>query len=209
MTKKSKVGIIDCDFGNLASLENSIKFLNFDYQIIKDKIVSDQLTHLILPGVGSYNEAAKKIRASGLDEQIKEFTIKSKPFLGICLGMQLMFETSSENGKESGLGLFKGECEKFSDNLKINLPHIGFNLVENPNTKIWKEIPYNSPFYFVHSYRVLMNENINNNTVKYSKTFYGEDFISFIEKENVFGAQFHPEKSHKIGLRLLKNFLEI
>ena len=120
-----------------------------------------------------------------------------------------MFETSSENGKESGLGLFKGECEKFSDNLKINLPHIGFNLVENPNTKIWKEIPYNSPFYFVHSYRVLMNENINNNTVKYSKTFYGEDFISFIEKENVFGAQFHPEKSHKIGLRLLKNFLEI
>ena len=125
MTKKSKVGIIDCDIGNLASLENSIKFLNFDYQIIKDKIVSDQLTHLILPGVGSYNEAAKKIRASGLDEQIKEFTIKSKPFLGICLGMQLMFETSSENGKESGLGLFKGECEKFSDKSKIRTQRFG------------------------------------------------------------------------------------
>ena len=129
--------------------------------------------------------------------------------MGICLGMQLMFESGSENGKEIGLGLFKGECEKFSDNLKINLPHIVFNLVENPRTKIWKEIPDNSPFYFVHSYRVLMNKNVNNSDAKYSKTFYGEDFISFVEKENIFGAQFHPEKSHKIGLQLLKNFLEI
>ena len=93
--------------------------------------------------------------------------------------------------------------------MKINLPHIGFNLVENPRTRIWKEIPENSPFYFVHSYRVLMNKNTNNSDVKYSKTFYGEDFVSFVEKENIFGAQFHPEKSHKIGLRLLKNFLEL
>ena len=209
MIKKSKIGIIDCDFGNLASLENSIKFLNYDYQIIKDKINADHLSHLILPGVGSYNKAAKKIRANGLDEQIKEFTTKSKPFMGICLGMQLMFDSSSENGKESGLGLFKGECDKFSDNLKINLPHIGFNLVENQRTKVWNGIPDNAPFYFVHSYRVLMRENSNNKDVKYSKTFYGEDFVSFVEKENVFGAQFHPEKSHKTGLRLLKNFLEM
>ena len=113
MNKKSKIGIIDCDFGNLASLENSIKFLNFEYQIIKDKIDSNQLSHLILPGVGSYNEAAKKIRASGLDEQIKEFTIKSKPFMGICLGMQLMFESSSENGEEIGLVYLKVNVKSF------------------------------------------------------------------------------------------------
>ena len=117
--------------------------------------------------------------------------------------------SSSENGKEIGLGLFKGKCEKFSDKLKINLPHIGFNLVENPRTKNLERNSDNSPFYFVHSYRVSMNKNVNNSDAKYSKTFYGEDFISFVEKENIFGAQFHPEKSHKIGLQLLKNFLEI
>ena len=209
MTKKiKKIGIIDCEFGNIASLKNSIKFLDHNYQVINDKIDFDKLSHLILPGVGSFNEAAKKIKSRGLDDQINKYISKSKPFMGICLGMQLMFESSTENGKESGLGLFQGECKKFSENLSVDLPHIGFNLVENPKTKIWNEIPQSSPFYFVHSYRVSLGEKNIDNNVKYSKTFYGENFISFIEKDNIFGAQFHPEKSHNIGLKLLKNFIE-
>ena len=209
MIKKiKKIGIIDCDFGNIASLKNSIRYLDHDYKVIHDKIDLDNISHIILPGVGSYNEAAKKIKNQGLDDQINEFITRSKPFMGICLGMQLMFESGTENGKEHGLGLFQGECQKFSENLNINLPHIGFNLVDNPKTKIWKAIPQCSPFYFVHSYRILSRKQNNEKNVKCSTTFYGENFISFIEKDNIFGAQFHPEKSHKIGLRLLKNFIE-
>jgi imidazole glycerol-phosphate synthase subunit HisH len=207
MKKKKKIGIIDCDFGNIASLINSLKFLNLDFKVIETKIDTNDITHLILPGVGSFNKAAKKLKKSGLDHEIKEFTLKSKPFLGICLGMQLMFNSGTENGKEYGLGLFQGECNKFSNKLEVSLPHIGFNLVENNKTKIWKGIPSPSPFYFVHSYRVSPQEK-NLDQVKLSKTFYGEDFISFIEQDNIFGAQFHPEKSHKAGLNLLKNFAE-
>ena len=208
MSKKIKIGIIDCNFGNIASLINSFKFLNFDFKVIEKKIIQDDISHLILPGVGSFNKAAKTLKKIGFDDQIKEFTSKSKPFMGICLGMQLMFDSSTEDGKEYGLGLFQGECNRFSDNLKVSLPHVGFNLVDNYKTKIWKGIPDQSPFYFVHSYRILVNKK-KSNQAKLSKTFYGEDFVSFIERENIFGAQFHPEKSHKTGLNLLKNFAAI
>ena len=144
-----------------------------------------------------------------MDEQIKEFTIKSKPFMGICLGMQLMFESSSENGKEIGLGLFKGKCEKFSDNLKINLPHIGFNLVENPRTRIWKEIPKILPFISFTLYRVLMNKNTNNSDVKYSKTFTAKILFPLSKKKIFLEHNFILRRAIKSGLRLLKNFLEI
>jgi len=210
MIKNIKIGIIDCNFGNIASLINSIKFLGYDYKVINETKKLNDISHLILPGVGSFNEAAKKLRNSGWSNEIKEFVTKSKPFLGICLGMQLLFESSSENGEEQGLGLFEGKCEKFSKGLNLSLPHIGFNLVDNPKTKIWKNIPNKSPFYFVHSFRVPLNGQIKKKESKsqISKTFYGENFISFIEEKNIFGAQFHPEKSHKLGLNLIKNFAE-
>ena len=147
MIKKIKIGIIDCNFGNIASLINSIKYLGYDFKVINETKMLNDLSHLILPGVGSFNEAAKKLRNSGWSDEIKDFVIKSKPFLGICLGMQLLFDGSSENGEEKGLGFFSGKCEKFSKGLNISLPHIGFNLVDNPKTPIWKNIPNNS--YFV------------------------------------------------------------
>ena len=208
MTLKKNIGIINCDFGNLASLINSIKFLKFEYEILEKPSNLKDLTHLILPGVGSFGEASKKIHKIGWDKAIKDHIGSEKPFLGICLGMQLMFEKGLENGNEKGLGLFKGVCEKFKEYPDLSLPHIGFNLVNQQSSKVWKDIPVNSPFYFVHSFRVLKNNDlIRDESEKYSTTFYGEEFISFIESRKVFGAQFHPEKSHKTGLKLINNFI--
>ncbi len=206
---KTNIGIINCDFGNIASLINAIKHLQFNYEVLKKPSDLKLISHLILPGVGSFNESAKRIRETGWSKAIIDHTSNNKPFLGICLGMQLMFETGSENGEEMGIGLFKGRCEKFSDKIEIKLPHIGFNLVNHPNSRIWRDIPNNSPFYFVHSYRIIDDKKNYENGKNISNTYYGESFISFVENKNTFGAQFHPEKSHKTGLKLIKNFGEI
>ena len=201
---KKKVAIIDAGFGNISSVNNAIKHLGFDFDIITTTSNLNTHTHLILPGVGSFNKASKKLKSLGWFDAIKDFSKKSKPFLGICLGMQLMFESGDEHGDGEGLGFFKGKCEKFSQQNKYPLPHVGFNLVKHSETSIWKNIPSPSPFYFVHSYRI---SNIKDEAI-ISKTFYGEDFIAFIEKKKIFGAQFHPEKSHNVGLKLLKNFID-
>ena len=206
---KTKIGIINCDFGNIASLINAIKHLKYNYEVLKKPSDLKLITHLILPGVGSFNESAKKIRETGWSDAIIDHASKKKPFMGICLGMQLMFETGSENVEEVGIGLFKGRCEEFLNKDEIKLPHIGFNLVRHSNSKIWKDIPNNSPFYFVHSYRIINDKKNYDKSENISNTYYGENFISFIENNNTFGAQFHPEKSHKIGLKLIKNFAEI
>lgn len=210
MQKKIKIGIIDCDFGNIASLINAIKYLNFQYKILKSPENLNEISHLVLPGVGSFNEAAKKLRNQGWPKVIKQFVSESKPFMGICLGMQLMFEYGLENGNETGLGLFEGQCEQFSKKINIKIPHVGFNLVNysTQDSKIWDGISNNSAFYFIHSYRVLVKSEVTKKKTKISETMYGEKFISFIEKGKIFGAQFHPEKSHKVGLKLLNNFIE-
>ena len=127
---------------------------------------------------------------------------------GICVGMQLLFENSEEAKGVKGLGLLKGSLSNFqSTEKKFNLPvpHIGFNNVLHKNTPVWKDIKNNSPFYFIHSYKV----NDTTDEVKTCKTVYQDEFISFVEKDNIFGSQFHPEKSHLTGLKLIKNFLEL
>ena len=202
--KKKCIAIIDAKFGNLASVINAIKYLGYDHDVLKKPSKIRAYSHFILPGVGSYNKAAKKLRALGWYKAIKDLADASMPFFGICLGMQLMFDEGDENGTIKGLGLFKGKCKIFSKNSKLPLPHMGFNFVKHKNSMIWKNIPNPSPFYFVHSYRIKEAEGDSLT----SKTHYGEEFISFIEKKNIFGAQFHPEKSHKIGLKLLSNFIE-
>jgi len=199
-----KIAIIDADFGNLGSIINATKYLGFEFDIMKTASNLEPYSHLILPGVGSYNRASKKLQSLGWFKAIKDFAETSKPLLGICLGMQLMFEGGEEHGSVEGLSFFKGRCEEFSKDNKFPLPHMGFNFVKHNGSKIWNNIPNPSPFYFVHSYRI---KNIDN-TATISKTFYGEEFVSFIEKKNIFGAQFHPEKSHQVGLKLLKNFIE-
>lgn len=201
--KKIKIGIIEANFGNIGSVVNAIRFLKYDFKILKKPKNLKSFTQLILPGVGSFNKAAKRLQNDGWFTAIRKFTKSGKPLLGICLGMQLMFEEGTEDGKMSGIGLFKGKCEKFKQNKNISVPHIGYNLVKHKNTKIWEGIPNLSPFYFIHSYRIAPSKNLN-----YSSTLHGEKFVSFVEKKNIFGAQFHPEKSHKTGLKLIKNFVE-
>tara|TARA_B100001564_G_C20591354_1_gene647983 strand:+ start:563 stop:1180 length:618 start_codon:yes stop_codon:yes gene_type:complete len=202
---KQKIVIVDADFGNIDSVENAIKHLGYNFQSLKKVSNLDKYSHLILPGVGSFNTASKKLQLSGWFDAIKKFASQSKPILGICLGMQLLFETSDENGLSQGLSFFKGHCKKFNSQNKLPLPHMGFNFVKHDNSKIWKDIPNPSPFYFIHNYRVKESDEL----AIASITTYGDQFISFIEKEKIFGAQFHPEKSHRIGLKLLKNFIEL
>lgn len=201
--KIKKVCIIDYDAVNIGSIVNAVKHLKMEFEVLKTPRDINSFSHMILPGVGSFNKAMKIIIKNRWDIAIKEFINYNKPFLGICLGMQLMFEKGTEGGDINGLGLFNGTCEIFKQS-KFPIPHIGFNLVVHNHSSIWKDIKNLSSFYFVHSYRVIGSDS----EAKVCKTDYGEEFVSFIEKNKIYGAQFHPEKSHKVGLQLLKNFLE-
>ena len=201
MTKK-EVGIIDIGYGNIASVFNAVEFLGYKPILEKDSQKAKKYSHIILPGVGSFAKNSILINKFGWVDSLSDFVKSGSYLFGICIGMQLLFEDGTEGGKNKGLALFSGHCEKFETDLV--LPHIGFNNVEHKGTKIWDQIPNNSPFYFVHSYRIKNTENHNT----YCETVYGENFISFIEKDNIFGSQFHPEKSHNFGLKLLKNFLQ-
>jgi|TARA_B100001971_G_scaffold174911_1_gene168405 glutamine amidotransferase len=208
MMKNKKVGIIDCGAGNLASVYNAVDYLGFKPIFITEQNEAKKFSHLILPGVGSYAKLANSLQSSGWSSTLKEITESGTFLFGICIGMQLLFEKGEEGGISKGVGLFSGTCKSFGfQHKKIDLPvpHIGFNEVSHINSKIWQGIPNNSPFYFVHAYRV---KEIPNGAVV-ATTNYGESFISFVENQNVFGSQFHPEKSHNVGLKLLKNFIEL
>tara|TARA_A100000164_G_scaffold367893_1_gene390393 strand:- start:213 stop:842 length:630 start_codon:yes stop_codon:yes gene_type:complete len=199
---KLKVAILDVGFGNLSSIKNALDYLKLKNKIVSNPEIFKNFTHLILPGVGSFKKASKKLSKNGWKSALKEASSK-KPILGICLGMQLLFSKGTEDGNSKGLEFLNGKCEKFKiKNLPI--PHIGFNHVEFKKSNLWKNIPNKSPFYFVHSYRV------KNTSKKYnlSTTTYGEKFVSAVEKENIIGTQFHPEKSHSFGLTFIKNFVE-
>ena len=170
-----KIGIINCGFGNTASIINAIEYLNFDYKILKSPENLDELTHLILPGVGSFNNAAKKLREFGWPKAIKHFISDSKPFLGICLGMQLMFERSSENGNEEGLALFQGNCEPFSKKTNIKTTHIGFSPVDRPNPKSKPKVcsPGTS---LLKNWRILSMNNYNSDYYEQDTTAGGGGF---------------------------------
>ena len=203
---KKKIGIINIGYGNIASVFNAIKFLGYDACLEKNPKNIFKYSHIILPGVGSFAQNSKLINKYGWNESLKEYAKSGLYLFGICVGMQLMFEDGSEGGEvNKGIGFFKGHCDKFITNNDLNLPHVGFNNVKHKNTKIWNDIPNDSPFYFVHSYRICSTSKVN----IISETTYGEKFISFIENQNIFASQFHPEKSHNSGLKLLKNFLSL
>ena len=208
MMRNKQVGIINYGSGNLASVYNAVDYLGFKPIFITEQNEARKFSHLILPGVGSYAKLANFLQTSGWSSTLKEIT-KSGIFLfGICIGMQLLFEEGEEGGITKGIGLFSGTCRSFCFKNKKNdlpIPHIGFNEVNHRNTKVWKGIDNNSPFYFVHAYRI---KKTSSETIA-GTTNYGESFISFIENQNIFGSQFHPEKSHNVGLRLLKNFIEL
>ena len=201
------IGIIDYGVGNLFSLRSSLNQLGIESVITSQQEVLQQCSHIILPGVGAFGDAAQKLRTSGLDRFVCEQAALGKPLLGICLGMQLLFEKSYEYGEHSGLGLIKGEVVgmqgKLPENLRI--PHIGWNALrmrrECPIHKYTKEGDF---VYFVHSFYV-----DGSNESAAATAEYGIQVCATVAKDNVFGCQFHPEKSGDVGLAILKAFSEV
>ena len=201
------IAIIDYDAGNIKSVEKAIHFLGEDTIVTRDpkKIVTAD--KVILPGVGNFGDAMEKLKKYDLIDTIYEVTDRKTPFLGICLGLQLLFERSDESKGVPGLGLLKGEILRIPDEPGLKIPQIGWNSLAYPNRgRLFKHIPENEYVYFVHSYYLKAEEE---EIVKASTT-YGSTLIhASVEKDNVFACQFHPEKSGDVGLRILKNFISL
>lgn len=202
------IAIIDYGVGNLFSLESSLKAIGAQTVVSGDPDVIKSADKLILPGVGAFEDAAKKLKNSGLDEIIKEETLKGKPLLGICLGMQMLFERSYEFGCFEGLGLIKGEIRPIGERIPkgLKIPHIGWNGLRftKNDCPIFKYIKDGDYVYFVHSYSAV---NCDCDTV--AITEYGSELTAAVAKGNVYGCQFHPEKSSDVGLSILKAFNEL
>ena len=200
------IAIIDYEAGNIKSVEKALIYLGEKVIITRDKNVILNSDKAILPGVGSFGDAMNKLKEYGLIEIIKEFIRSGKPFLGICLGLQLLFEESEESPGADGLGIFKGKIVKFSDNKGYKIPQIGWNSITiNPESKLFKDIPDDSYVYFVHSYYLKAEDD----SIVAARTEYADEFHSAVEKDNVFACQFHPEKSSDVGLKILLNFAKM
>jgi len=197
------IGIIDSKICNIYSLTNMLKKLNADFIIFDNPENIHSVDRLILPGVGAFPKAMENLSKSGLKNSIIQFARSGKPVLGICLGMQLLFDKSTEFGISEGLGLIPGEIIKI--NTDLVLPHIGWNdLSIKPGCKILERVDNGADVYFVHSYRAETD-------TKYiaATTNYGEIIPAVVYKDNIYGAQFHPEKSMKWGEIILSNFINI
>ena len=201
------ITIIDYGMGNLHSVKNALDFLGIENKITQDIAEISSAEALILPGVGAFPDAMRTLKEKGMCDIIKQKCAQETPLLGICLGMQLLLDSGSEGGFTKGLGLIPGKCEKIADT-GLKIPHMGWNdlYVDIKDCPILKYTKDSSYVYFVHSYRaVLKNEKQN----LACHTLYGEKIPAVItDGKNVFGAQFHPEKSEKIGLDILKAFAE-
>jgi len=195
------ITIIDYGMGNLRSVKKGFEKCGFQAFITRDPEKARKASGLVVPGVGAFADAMQNLRESGMDTVILEAAKENKPLLGICLGMQLFFTTSEEWGVSSGLGIFPGRVRRFPQGLII--PHIGWNQVEKvkPNILL-NNIPDQSAFYFVHSFYVDPDED----SIVIGRTDYGIKFASMVGSNNIFGIQFHPEKSSVLGLRILRNF---
>lgn len=203
--------IVDYGLGNLGSIKNMLKKIGVRAEITDDYNRILKADKLILPGVGAFDDGMKNLDSKGLIKILNQKVIQEKtPILGICLGMQLMTE-GSEEGKLPGLGWIEGSAKKFSsqnNGEKIRIPHMGWNILKPSNgseNTIFKSNFEELRFYFVHSYYV----NIKNQEENAGLTDYGQKFVSAFKKDNIIGMQFHPEKSHKFGMSILKNFIDI
>ena len=200
------VAIIDYDAGNIKSVEKALLHLGEEVIITRDREQILNSDKVILPGVGAFGDAMEKLRSYGLDKVIYEVVERKIPFLGICLGLQLLFEKSDETPGVKGLGILPGEILRIPDKEGIKIPHMGWNSVKiKENARIFKDVPQDSYVYFVHSYYLKAGrEEDVAATTEYSTLIHAA-----VEHDNVFACQFHPEKSSEIGLTILKNFVEL
>ncbi|MCF2669228.1 MULTISPECIES: imidazole glycerol phosphate synthase subunit HisH [Lachnospiraceae] len=200
------IAIIDYDAGNIKSVEKAMQLLGQDVTITRDRETILQADKVILPGVGAFGDAMGKIRQYGLEEVIGEVVDQKTPFLGICLGLQLLFERSDETPGVEGLGILKGEILRIPDKEGLKIPHMGWNSLKFQNQgRLFANLPEEPYVYFVHSYYLrAADEGIVTATTEYSTHIHAS-----VEKDNVFACQFHPEKSSDVGIQILKNFVEI
>ncbi len=201
-----RVAIVDYGMGNISSISSTLNYIGVTDLVITDTFeILNSSDKIILPGVGSFANAMNTI----IEKQINIFLNdiledNNKALLGICLGMQLLSNSSDEDGFNNGLGYINAQVSKFIDN-KLKIPHVGFNQIDiNKNSKLFKYLPDNPDFYFTHSYRMLSDYDINQ-----SYCHYGDKFIAAFECKNIYGTQFHPELSQNNGIQLLKNFIEL
>lgn len=200
------IAIIDYDAGNLKSVEKALASLGEKPVITREKEIILSAEKVILPGVGSFGDAMGKLHQYGLVEVIHQVVSKGTPFLGICLGLQLFFESSEESDGVKGLSLLPGRIVKFPGTLGLKVPHMGWNQLKiNPGAKLFKGIQTGAYVYFVHSYYLEAGEK----TDLAASCEYGTEFGASVERGNLFACQFHPEKSSDTGLTILKNFIEL
>lgn len=200
------IGIIDYDAGNLRSVEKALQYLGKETIVTRDPEQIRKADKVILPGVGAFGDAMKKLQEYHLDTLIREIADSGKPLLGICLGLQLLFEESEESPGVKGLGVLEGKIRRIPEGEGLKVPHIGWNSLHlEHNGRLFRNIPENSYVYFVHSYYL---EAKAPEIVKAS-TDYGVHIHASVEKNNLFACQFHPEKSSETGLQILKNFAEM
>ncbi len=201
------IGIVDYNMGNLASVINAFKKVGANARVESDPDKLQDYDKLILPGVGAFGDAMLHLQERGMDEAVKNYAASSKPLLGICLGMQLLFDSSEEFGNHTGLGLIPGKVLAF-DETKFDhprkVPHMGWNELFQTNNTLFEGLPKEFYLYFVHSFHALCDD-------KYAigKTYYGYEFVSAVQNENIYGIQPHPEKSHSNGLRIIENFANL
>jgi len=202
------VGIIDYGVGNLFSLRSSLESIGQTVTVSGDADVLRKADHILLPGVGAFEDAVKKLRNSGMDEMVYEAVRAGKPLMGICLGMQMLFEKSYEYGCHRGLGLLKGEVVGMEGKLpaELKIPHMGWNALQiaNPQSRLFANTKDGTYVYFVHSYFATGCEDS-----LAAQTEYGKWLTAAVEKDNVFGCQFHPEKSGEAGLQILRAFCAV
>ncbi len=200
------IAIIDYDAGNIKSVEKALLYLGEDVCISRDAKEILSADKVILPGVGAFGDAMGNIRRFGLESVIKEVTERGTPFLGICLGLQLLFERSEETPGVEGLGILKGEILRISDKEGLKIPHMGWNSLELTNSgRLFKGLEGNPYVYFVHSYYLKAEDK----KIVKAVTDYSTRIHASVEKDNVFACQFHPEKSSSVGLQILKNFVKL
>lgn len=199
-----RVGVVNSGVGNLGSVMNMLRFLNATPTLVTEHSDADGLSHLILPGVGSFDAGMAGLRASGLDDLVLTHASEGRPLLGICLGMQLLLEGSDE-GASAGLGLLPGRCRSFEGRVEpLRVPHMGWNTVEpTESAAAGPPIPAGGRFYFAHSYHVPLD----GPTPTYGVTDYGVAYSSIVGEKSVIGVQFHPEKSHRYGAAVLAGFM--
>ena len=200
------IAIIDYNAGNLKSVEKALHFLEEDCVITRNFHEIETADKVILPGVGAFGDAMYNLKKYGLDEVLREVAKRQIPLLGICLGLQLLFERSDETPGVEGLGILKGEILRIPDCPGLKIPHMGWNSLHLQNSgRLFKDIPENTYVYFVHSYYLQADDE----DIVAATTEYGVKIHAAVEKDNIFACQFHPEKSSTVGLQILKNFVSL